>query len=116
MDRFLQEVTDEAHLGAHTSGGSSHLAPHPLFRGEADGVENVTPDENGPVVVRVIKESAEYRSRRERETDRFHITEHPHPLSREGPEALDAGISDITLIDRYLPSFPVTQDVADGRI
>jgi hypothetical protein len=49
-----------------------------------EGVEDVLPDENGPVVLRVIEESAEHRSRRERETDRFHITSHPLHCPGEG--------------------------------
>jgi hypothetical protein len=35
----------------------------------------------------MIEESAEHRSTRERETDRVHITEHPHPFFQ--PEELE---------------------------
>ena len=37
MDRFLQEVNDEAHLGAHTAGGLSHRAPAPLSQEGPNG-------------------------------------------------------------------------------
>jgi hypothetical protein len=43
MDRFLQEVNDEAHLGAHTAGGKTLLdrPPHPLSEREPEGVDFV---------------------------------------------------------------------------
>ena len=47
MDRFLQEVTDEAHSGGPGWGGSSHLAPESIVPGGAGRVEEAKPDENG---------------------------------------------------------------------
>jgi hypothetical protein len=43
----------------------------------------------GVKVLRVIEESVEHRSRRERETDRVHITSHPRPLFRENRKGFE---------------------------
>ena len=40
-------------------------------------------------MLRVIEESVEHRSRRERETDRVHITSHPRPLFRENRKGFE---------------------------
>lgn len=41
MDRFLLEVNDEAHMGAHASSGSSDRAPASVVPGGAGGFEDL---------------------------------------------------------------------------
>ena len=78
--RIILSCAPPAHLTSN---------PRPLSWEGSGGFEDVQPDDNRPVVLRVIEESAEHRGRRERETARVHLTAHSRPLSEEGAEGVE---------------------------